>query len=258
LRSSLPQVGLVFLNAGIARIDCILLGLLSTPAHTAEYAFTYRAFEFAPLPLLVLAPFLLNRFARGGDQDEGFLHMLVRVEMILATLPVLWLVLMWSPMVDMFTGNKYGEVNALTFFFLACCIPFQYLINLYWSHEFARNRLSLILFITAVTGAVVLTGDVLLIPVYAGQGAALAYLAAMVVQYTLYVRHSTFTRKKEWGRSMLSAIFVAACSGLAAISLTDSLIFQLLFASALYCLLGWGTGILRSKEMKLAWTAGSQ
>jgi len=251
LRSSLPQVGMVFLNAGIARIDWILLGFLSTPAHTAEYAFAYRAFEFAPLPLLVLAPFLLNRFARGSEPDEGFLHALVRVEMVLATLPVLWLVIMWSPVVDTFTGNKYGQVNAHTFLALSCCIPFQYLINLYWSHAFAKNRLPHILFVTAVTGVVVLVGDVLLIPVYGGLGAALVYLAAMVLQYVLYARKAVFKGKKEWGHHLLLAMSVAACSGLAAVSLTDSLILRLLLASALYCLLGWLTGLLKAKEMMM-------
>lgn len=249
LRSSLPQMGVVFLNAGIARIDWILLGFLSTPAHTAEYTFAYRAFEFAPLPLLVLAPFLLNRFARGDDPDESFLRALVRVEMVLATLPVLWLVIMWAPVVDVFTNNKYGEVNAGTFLILACCIPFQYLINLYWSHAFARNRLVHILSVTAVTGAVVLTGDVLLIPAYAGQGAALVYLAAMVVQYALYARNAAFKTKKEWGLLLLLAVSVAACSGLTAVSLEDSLMLRLVIASALYCLLGWLTGLLKTKEM---------
>lgn len=248
LRSSLPQMGVVFLNAGIARIDWILLGLLSTPAHTAEYTFAYRSFEFVPLPLLVLAPFLLNRFARGDDPDESFLRALVRVEMVLATLPVLWLVIMWAPVVDAFTDNKYGEVNAVTFLILACCIPFQYLINLYWSHAFARNRLVHILSVTAVTGAIVLVGNVLLIPAYAGQGAALVYLAAMVVQYALYARNAVF-KGKEWGLHLLLAMSVAACSGLTAVSLSDSLILRLLLASALYCLLGWLTGLLKAKEM---------
>lgn len=249
LRTSFPQVGVVFLNAGIARIDWILLGLLSTPTHTAEYSFAYRAFEFAPLPLLVIAPFLLNRFARKDLPDERFLHAVVNIEMILATLPTLWMVMMWSPLVDAFTDNKYGQVNNLTFLILSCCIPFQYLINLYWSHEFAHNRLSLILRITAVTGAVVLAGDALLIPAYAGMGAAISFLVAMIVQYILYFRASTFGKKKDWGRILLLSISIAGCSGLVATYLTDSLILRLLFASALYCLLGWLTGLLRAKEM---------
>ena len=248
IRTSLPQVGVVFLNAGIARIDWILMGILSTPAHTAEYSFAYRAYEFAPLPLLVLAPLLLNRMAKGPGPDGAFMHALVQVEMVLATLPTLWAVLMWAPVMDAFTGNKYGQVNIPTFLILACCIPFQYLINLYWSHDFARNRLSRIFFITAVTGVIVLVGYVLLIPVYAGAGAAAVYLVAMVVQYVLYDRGSDIGRK-EWGRCLILSMSVAVCSGLAAINLTDSLVLQLMTATALYCLIGWVTGLLKASEM---------
>jgi O-antigen/teichoic acid export membrane protein len=257
LKASLPQVGLAFLNVGIARIDWILMGLLSTPAHTAEYSFAYRAFEFAPLPLLVLAPFLLNRFARREESsDSPFLELLVHLELILSTLPTLWLVLAWAPVVDLFTGNKYGSVNVPTFLILSCCIPFQYLINLYWSREFARNRLPLILSITAVTGAVVLIGDAVLIPLYAGRGAALAFLAAMVVQYLLYTRASGFEKKWEWGGRMLASMAIAGCSGLAAIGITDSPSLRLLLATVLYCLLGWISGILITKQTVWIWRTG--
>ena len=249
IRTSLPQVGVVFLNAGIARIDWILLGILSTTAHTAEYTFAYRAYEFAPLPLLVLAPLLLNRMAKGPSPDGAFMHALVQVEMVLATLPTLWAVLMWAPVMDAFTANKYGQVNIPTFLILACCIPFQYLINLYWSHDFARNKLSRIFFITAVTGVIVVTGDVLLIPAYAGAGAAVAYLVAMIVQYLLYARVSDLAGRKEWGRMLVLSMSIAICSGLAAINLTDSLILQLVWASILFCLMGWVTGLLKAKEM---------
>lgn len=252
IRTSLPQVGVVFLNAGIARIDWILLGILSTSAHTAEYSFAYRAYEFAPLPLLVLAPLLLNRMAKNTGPDGEFMHALVQVEMVLATLPTLWAVLMWAPVVDAFTGNKYGQVNIPTFLILACCIPFQYLINLYWSHDFVRNKLSRVFFITAATGVIVLVGDVLLIPAYAGAGAAIAYLVAMVVQYILYSKGSDIG-KKEWGRCLILSMSVAVCSGLAAIHLTDSLLLQLLSASVLYCLMGWVTGLLKVKVKSIGY-----
>ncbi|HEY8971124.1 MAG TPA: hypothetical protein VIM64_18600 [Puia sp.] len=214
LKASLPQVGVVFLQAGIARVDWILMGILSTPAHTAEYTFAYRAFEFAPLPLLVLA---------------------------------------WAPVVDLFTASKYGASNTWTFLILSCCIPFQYINNLYWSQEFARNRLSLILSITAVTGAIVLAGDVILIPYYAGAGAAAAFLAAMIAQYVLYTRASDLGKKWEWGGRLLLSMGVAGCSAVLAVRATDMLTLQLLLGTALYCLLGWITGLLRIKENVLLW-----
>ena len=254
LKASLPQVGVVFLQAGIARVDWILMGILSTPSHTAEYTFAYRAFEFAPLPLLVLAPLLLNKMAREeGRADSTFLDRLVRLELLLATLPTLWLVLVWAPVVDIFTASKYGASNTWTFLILSCCIPFQYINNLYWSQEFARNRLSLILSVTAVTGAIVLAGDVILIPYYAGAGAAAAFLAAMIAQYVLYTRASGLGKKWEWGGRLLLSMGIAVCSGVIAVRATDMLTLQLLLGTALYCLLGWITGLLRIKENVLLW-----
>ena len=200
ISASLPQLGMVFLNALIARIDWILLGIFSTQAHTAEYSFAYRAYEFSPLPLLILAPFLLNRFAQASPPSPRRLDLLVRMEMLLATLLPLLLVIVWSPLIDRLTYNKYGQTNVLTFLILSCCIPFQYLINLYWTAEFARNRLGLIFKVTALTGLIVLAGDCILIPRYAGEGAAAAYLAAMILQYILYYRASTLEGRKGWNQ----------------------------------------------------------
>jgi O-antigen/teichoic acid export membrane protein len=279
IRESLPQVGLVFLQAGIARIDWILMGFLSTPSRTAEYSFAYRAYEFSPLPLLVIAPFLLNGFARhfgngglrpiaGGPgpaavpdravipvsgapvltsipaRDPAWLGPLVRMQTIFATLLPLWLIIGWSPLVDFITHHKYGQVNALTFLILSCCLPFQYLVNIFWSAEFAGNRLALILKITAITGLIVVTGDVLLIPAYGGQGAALAYLAGMIVQYFLYNRASLLTSRKAWGKDMLIAVVIAAVSGGLSVWLTDAVFLRFGIASASYGLLTWGAGRL--------------
>jgi len=256
IKSSLPQVGVVFLQAGIARVDWILMGILSTSAHTAEYTFAYRAFEFAPLPLLVFAPLLLNKLSREkGKTNNEFLDKFVRLELLLATLPTLWLALAWAPMVDLFTVSKYGASNTWTFLILSCCIPFQYINNLYWSQEFARNRLSLILSITAVTGAIVLAGDVILIPYYAGAGAAAAYLTAMIVQYILYTRASDLGKKWEWGGRLLLSMAIAGCSGVIAVGVTGFLTLQLLLGTTLYCLLGWVTGLFRTKENVLLWNS---
>jgi O-antigen/teichoic acid export membrane protein len=251
ISASLPQLGMVFLNALIARIDWILLGIFSTQAHTAEYSFAYRAYEFSPLPLLILAPFLLNRFAQASPPSPRRLDLLVRMEMLLATLLPLLLVIVWSPLVDRLTYNKYGQTNALTFLILSGCIPFQYLINLYWTAEFARNKLGLIFKVTALTGLIVVAGDCLLIPRYAGAGAALAYLAAMIIQYILYYSTSTLEGRKGWNRHLLVSIAITLCSGLAAYWLTSSLPLRLGITCGLYGVLAWVTGMIGSKDWKM-------
>jgi len=265
IKESLPQVGLVFLNAGIARIDWILMGFLSTRVHTAEYSFAYRAYEFSPLPLLILAPFLLNSFSRyfsgpgsgsaltGGPAHTpapAWLGLFVRLSAIFATLLPLWGMLLWAPLVDLLTHHKYGQVNNLTFLLLSVCIPFQYLINICWSAEFAANRLGRIFAITAVTAVIVVAGDCLLIPAYGGQGAAMAYLVSMIVQYGLYSRISIFAAaRKEWPWQMFMAIAIAAASGEGALLLTDSVPLQLGIATVLYALLTWGSGRLGEKTL---------
>lgn len=264
IKDSLPQLGMVFLNALIARADWILLGIFSTQVHTAEYSFAYRAYEFSPLPLLILAPLLLNRFAQATPPADRRLDLLVRIEMILATLLPLLLVIAWSPLVDLFTYNKYGQVNALTFLILSACIPFQYLINVYWTAEFARNRLGLIFKVTALTGLIVLAGDCLLIPRYAGPGAALAYLIAMIAQYLLYYRASALQGRSGWNRHLLLGIGIAAGSGLSAYWLSANLplrwggllplrweaalLLQLGMAVGLYGLGAWAVGLVRVKD----------
>ena len=249
ISDSLPQVGMVFLNALIARADWILLGIFSTQVHTAEYSFAYKAYEFSPLPLLILAPLLFNRMAQATPLVPRRLDIFVRVEMLLATLLPLLLLIAWSPLVDLFTGHKYGQVNALTFLILSCCIPFQYLINVYWTAEFARDRLSQLLKVTLVTCLIVVAGDCLLIPRYAGPGAAMAYLLSMIVQYILYYRASTLEGRSGWNRYLLMGITIAAGSGLAAYWLTESLLLRWGIGGGLYLLGAWVTRLVSLKDV---------
>lgn len=252
IKDSLPQVGLVFLNAGMARIDWILMGLFSTPAHTAEYSFAYRAYEFSPLPLLAVAPFLLNSFSRrytdGVFRAPSWLNDFVRAETIVATLLPLIGVLVWAPLIDWLTLGKYGQVNGVTFLLLSCSIPFQYLINVYWTADFAGDRLRRIFSITALTAGIVLAGDAILIPYFGGKGAAIAWLAAMVVQYFLYARKSLLSGVRVWNRDLVVAILIALAAGWAAIAITDSVALRLAIAIAGYGLLLYAAGVVRKKD----------
>ena len=249
IRDSLPQAGMIFLQMGIARADWILLGLFSTAVVTAEYSFAYRAYELSPLPLLILAPLLLNRFAKeAGAQPGEWLDKLIRAEMIAATFLPLLLNLGWTPLMDFLTGHKYGSSNATIFLILSCCIPFQYLINLRWSFEFAANRLSLIFRITAITAVVVLAGDALIIPYYGGMGAALIFLAGMVLQYFLYRRYSSLVVARKAERYLWIGLLIAFGSGWVALQLSSSWMLQLLAAAILYAGLAWVSGLIKTED----------
>ena len=207
IRQSLPQIGTVFLNACIARIDWILLGFFATAVRTAEYSFAYKIFELSPIPLLIIGPVLLSRFSKyfsanpaaslGRQYPEiGFL---IRIELVLATLLPLVLNIIWVPLIDFLTQQKYGAVNKTTFLLLSCCIPFQYMINLCWTLHFAQDHLNLIFRITAITCLVIITGDLIMIPLANARGAALVYLLAMGTEYLFYLHYTVLPGiKKSW------------------------------------------------------------
>ncbi len=282
IKSSLPQVGMVFLNAGMARIDWILMGLFSTPAHTAEYSFAYRAYEFSPLPLLVLAPFLLNSFSRyfaetnvsggvgvagatggsgivgtpgvsGGIAPPVWLNSWIRAAVIFGTLLPLLGVLVWVPLVDGLTLGKYGQAGALPFLLLSCSIPFQYLINVYWTAEFAANRLGRIFRITAITAIVVLAGDFLLIPSFAGAGAAMTWLIAMVVKFFLFSRKPLLTGTYNWSNKLFFGILIALVAGGVAIWLASAVVLRVGIAVVLYGGLAWVGGLADKEWVKSEW-----
>ena len=257
LRQSLPQIGSAILMAGITRIDWILLGLFSTASLTAEYSFAYRVYELSPFPLLIIAPILLSRFSKyfaSSNQSllvkKKELGLLVRTEMIAATLIPLVLNIMWTPVIDLITGNKYGAVNQTTFLILSFCIPFQYITNILWSAHFAQHRLKLIFRITLITFCITLVCDLLFIPLYNVKGAAFVYLAAIIIEYINYMRSSELSAIKETWQSLLICIIAACISGFVSVSFFELVAWRLAIAVPLFFLLLVATGQLRMNDIR--------
>jgi O-antigen/teichoic acid export membrane protein len=256
IRESLPLAGAIVLNASIARIDWILLGLFTTQEKTAEYSFAYKIFELSPFPLLILAPVLLSRFSKllsSGNENsllkrKDEISLLIRIEMVMATFIPLVLNLTWVPLIDGITQHKYGSVNETTFLILSCCVPFQYINNLLWTSNFAQNRLKLILKITAITFLVILAGDLLFIPVYNTTGAAVVYLMATLTEYFNYMRSSSLSQIRETWLSPLVCMALAFFSGFTVHYLFDSLFIQLIIALPVFCLLLLATKQLRKSD----------
>jgi O-antigen/teichoic acid export membrane protein len=259
LKESLPQMGAAILMAGITRLDWIFLGLFSTSIVTAEYSFAYRAYELSPFPLLIIAPVLLSRFSkyfaanaqRSLLEKKKELSLLIRAEMIVATLIPLLLNIIWSPVIDALTGNKYGQVNKWTFFILSLCIPFQYIINIIWSAHFAQHRLKLILKITVISFLIILAGDSVFIPMYGALGAAVVYLTAMIVEYLNFMRHSEISRIKESWQSLLICMLAAAGSGFAGVYFFSATGWQAISAIVLFFLLLLATRQLRINDLQV-------
>ncbi len=242
IRESLPQLGVIVCNAGIARFDWVLLGLISTTSILAEYSFAYKAFEVSTLPLFIIAPLLLPRITRWFHRDPGdamnkrnhSLITLVRFEVILACLGSLVLNIIWSPFVDSITNNKYGSVNQHTILVLSACVPFLYVNNVLWSINFAQNQMKLILSVFTVTFLITCGGDLILIPFFHAEGAAFAYFIAIGAQTIHFLRKTHLENAGRIQYYLFLGIGSALVSGFLATYASSILWLQVLISVSIY------------------------
>jgi len=212
LFESLPQTGVVLITSALARFDWIFIGFILTAAKLAEYSFAYKIFEISTLPLLAIAPLLIPKFTKlfkQGDMPMPALNYLVKIEMIIAALTILLLNIGWVPIIDFITAGKYGAVNVRTIFILSLCIPLLYLNNFFWTINFAKGRLKMILTSFIITFIVNVGGDILLIPILKNEGAAIAFLAACIVQFCYYMYK---TRIEGLNHTWYPLIICLACA----------------------------------------------
>ena len=212
VKQSLPQVGVVLITSALARFDWLFIGFMVSAIKLAEYSFAYKVFEISTLPLLDIAPLLITRFTQ-LFKDESYtgdnLKLLIRTEMIIATFTGLLLNMCWNPLIDQITGGKYGAVNSSTIFILSLCLPFIYLMNFFWTIYFVQNRLKMILQVFLVTFGVNVIGDLVLIPFFKNEGAAIAFLASCVVQAVLF---NSKNKLSELNGSLLILLKCTACA----------------------------------------------
>lgn len=242
IKESLPQLGVIICNAGIARFDWILLGIISTTSILAEYSFAYKVFEMSTLPLLIIAPLLLPRITKWFHLNSGRdmsrknenLITLAKFEVILSCLGSLVLNIIWTPFVDNITNNKYGNVNQYSILILSACVPFLYVNNILWSINFARNQMKLILSIFITTFLITCCGDLLLIPFFHAEGAAIAYFIAITIQTVQFLKKTQLENLSKILHYLLLGIGSAMISGILAKYTSSTTGMQILISVALY------------------------
>jgi O-antigen/teichoic acid export membrane protein len=240
LFESLPQTGVVLITSALARFDWIFIGFILTAAKLAEYSFAYKIFEISTLPLLAIAPLLIPKFSKlfkQGAVPIPALNYLVKIEMIIAALTVLLLNIGWAPIIDFITAGKYGAVNVRTIFILSLSIPLLYLNNFFWTINFAKGRLKMILTSFIITFIVNVGGDILLIPILKNEGAAIAFLAACMVQFCYYLYK---TRIEGLNRTLYPLIACLACaiiSGITVKMLTQNIWIMFPSSVSIYIIL---------------------
>jgi len=255
LFESLPQTGVVLITSALARFDWIFIGFILTAAKLAEYSFAYKVFEVSTLPLLAIAPLLIPKFTRlfkQGDVPIPALNYLVKIEMIIAALTVLLLNIGWAPIIDAITAGKYGAVNVQTIFILSLCIPLLYLNNFYWTVNFANGRLKMILSSFIITLIVNVGGDIILIPILKNEGAAIAFLAACVVQFCFYRYKTRMAGLTHNWYFLIVCLSCAIVSGYTAKTITGNLWILFPLSITFYILLLFIARLIRfgaRKEM---------
>lgn len=216
LRESLPQMGVTLITSAMARFDWIFIGFILSAIKLAEYSFAYKVFEMSTLPLLAIAPILLPWFTRLFKHtvtDTTNLKLLLKVEMIIASLTILLLNMLWVPVIDRVTAGRYGAVNVNTIFILTLCIPFLYLNNFLWTINFALGHTKMILTGFIITLLVNVGLDILLIPFFKNEGAAAAFLTASLVQGIFYLYKTPITGFNSNLINLLVCTLCAVISG---------------------------------------------
>jgi len=252
IKESLPQLGITVCNVLVLRADWILVGILTTAAAVADYSFAYRCFEFSVFPVAILGPVLLPRivrlFARQEDNTNGepALVFLVRIELMVAIFIGVVLNTGWQETVDLLTANKYGSSTQLLFLVLSFCGPLLYLNNIFWSINFAHNRMRTILRCIVLTFLVNIGADLLLIPVFSSLGAAVGFLMGAIVQTAFYARH-TAVRAGALLKPLLTLLPIGVVSFLLPLYLFDNNNARLIAAPVLYVTLLLVTGQWQTK-----------
>ncbi|MEO6633707.1 MAG: oligosaccharide flippase family protein [Mucilaginibacter sp.] len=193
VKESSAQYLSVIFDISLSRMDWILLGMMTSSSILADYSFAYRAYELARLPMLILAPIILPRFARLftgsgniGVEYQKYIGSFNIVELFFAALIPLILNILWAPVVSLITHGKYGNSNSLQFLILSLCIPLQFFINLLWSISFGAKKYKSVSAITVVSAVTNVCLNLILIPKFSGLGAAIAFSGTTLLQAFLY------------------------------------------------------------------------
>ncbi|HUZ61640.1 MAG TPA: oligosaccharide flippase family protein [Hanamia sp.] len=255
LKESLPQAGVVIFTSAIARFDWILLGILASNIALAEYSFAFKVFEVAALPLLVIAPVLIPRFTRifhaatemNISRKVNDLFILLRLEIMIACLVSLIMNILWTPVIDFITHGKYGIVNRYTILILSACMPFIYANNFLWTINFAKGRLKMIFHIFFITFLVNIISDIILIPFFGGEGAAVAYLLAITLQFILFWSRTELPDLEKNKFILLCPIAAIASGSLSILVFTNTCLI-LITSLCLFFLLLFFTKLLRRSD----------
>jgi O-antigen/teichoic acid export membrane protein len=253
LREAMPQTGVVILTSAMARLDWIFVGVMVSAVKLAEYSFAYKIFEISTLPLLAIAPLLLPRFIKIFNQNNfqaDKFRLLVKAELVIAIVSCLALNILWQPVIDWITDGKYGIVNINTIFILSLGIPFLYVNNFLWTIYFAQGRMRMILFGFIISFLVNLVLNMILVPYVGNEGAAIAFLAATIVQTLYYLYKNQLQELNPLWKDLVIFLALALFSGFLFKYLAIAYLLNLVLSLLLFIFLLFITRRVKWSDMK--------
>ncbi|HYD21633.1 MAG TPA: oligosaccharide flippase family protein [Flavipsychrobacter sp.] len=241
IKESSAQYMAVLFDSSLSRMDWILLGLISAQMALADYSFAYRAYEMMRLPIMIVGPVILPRFARmlSSGAHVSFdkrheIQQLLKMETVFAGLLILVLNLLWVPVVDSFTDGKYGASNQVIFMLLSVCLPLHFATNLFWTLIFSAKKYRYITIATVITASSNIILNLALIPFLGGIGAAIAYAASTLIQTLIYCY---VARRKVMRCNLYPLLIVTGITCLsyfAAVMLTGNLLLRIAIAVVVF------------------------
>jgi O-antigen/teichoic acid export membrane protein len=116
-------------------------------------------------------------------------------------------------------------------------MPFLYFNNFLWTINFAKGRLKMIFYVFLISFLFNLVGDMVLIPFFKAEGAAVAYLVAIIIQSVIYLKKTNLAGLKKNSLQLLLCPLAAVVTGILMTRFISVLWINMLIAPTFYLLL---------------------
>ncbi len=188
----LPLMGAILFDQGLLRFDTIFMGASRAMSETGEYAFARRIYETSWMPHATLSTILLPRLCtalRTGEITDSFRRKFTsmhRIMIAVSSILPLIMAVSWVPVIDAVTKGKYGAVNKDVIRILCIAVPFAAGTGMLWNLAMAMRKTFWVMVIIGSTSLLNVILNVVMIPRWGSEGAAIGASIPMVYQYFAY------------------------------------------------------------------------
>jgi O-antigen/teichoic acid export membrane protein len=249
-RQSVPFAAQELMSAGVARVDALILSALATQAIVGYYGAAYRLLEATLFLSVALQGAFAAMFTYLSDRTEPSINAVVQrsLKLLLALLTP-WAVVLGvlaEPLVELLFGEGF-EAAVTPLRLLAFTVVPLGIAMLMWTLMTSRREPRVLLVYSAATFTLNIALNLVLIPLFDADGAALAMLLTYGVAALIMVRLAIQTAGPLQARQTVGA----ALSAGAAMAVVAFALEPWLFLALPACLTVY-VGVFVAVERKLA------